>query len=154
LLHQRETYYLGYSNSQGSTYLPSTYDGDGDQRNGLNAFAMYRLTRSLNLSGKFLYGSGYPVFAELGSVAVYVNGQLVNQARTDPFLRADVRADKSFTFHKRQVTLHGEVLNVTNHRNMRFVGYQAESIGGTWAYLLTEERSLGLTPTVGIELRF
>ncbi|HYU47153.1 MAG TPA: TonB-dependent receptor, partial [Terriglobales bacterium] len=40
-----------------SPYFPTLED----QHHSLNVFASYRLTPSINLSGKFLYGSGFPV---------------------------------------------------------------------------------------------
>jgi hypothetical protein len=152
LLHQNSKLYTGtYGGSQWDVF---TYEGFGDQRHSFNAFGMYRLTPTLNLSGKFLYGSGYPVGNGGDGGKVYLNGQVLDWVPRNPFLRFDLRADKAFTVRHQRVTLHGEILNVTNHRNLRIFGYRIQEVGGKWDYYTTEGRTLGFTPTVGIELHF
>lgn len=159
LLHQRDnTAFFFYDPSDPTTIHPIllTLDGTGDQRNSVNAFGMYRLRPTLNLSGKLLYGSGYPFGLVIGNepMQVSMDGKLVDRLRTEPFLRADIRVDKALTFHRKRITFHGEILNLTNHHNMRFVGTQFKTVGGDWRYFLTEDRSLGFTPTVGVDIQF
>jgi hypothetical protein len=131
----------------GTPYLPSLED----QRHSLNVFAMYRVTPSLNLSGKFLYGSGFPVstgeFVQVGTTLQPVGSSTLRL----PYLRMDVRADKDWAFKRWKLTLYGEVLNLTNHYNSRFV-YSSIIINGQ-AQVQTLQ-GLPITPTAGLVFQF
>jgi hypothetical protein len=122
-----------------------------DQRHSLNVFAMYRLTSSLNLSGKFLYGSGFPVstgeFVQVGTTLEPVGTGTLRF----PYLRLDVRADKDWVFKRWKLTLYGEVLNLTNHYNSRFV-YSSIIVNGQ-AQVRTLQ-GLPITPTAGLAFQF
>ncbi len=125
-----------------------------DQRNSLNIFATYRLRPSLNLSGKWLYGSGYPIPS--GSF-VLVSGQYVpaglNSTRLGNYERLDLRADKDWAFTRWKLTLYGEVLNVTNHYNARYV-YSSGVDPTTGQAQVKTLQGLPTTPTVGLALQF
>ena len=131
----------------GTSYLPSLED----QRHSLNVFAMYRLRPSINLSGKFLYGSGFPVstgeFVQVGTVLNPVGTSILRL----PYQRLDVRADKDWAFKRWKLTLYGEVLNLTNHYNSRFV-YSSIIINGQ-AQVQTLQ-GLPITPTTGLAFQF
>jgi hypothetical protein len=122
-------------------YLPALED----QRHSLNAFASYRLTPSINLSGKLLYGSGYPV-----SVFANVLGQPPFVQRLPAYARLDFRVDKSWALTRWKTTLYGEVLNVTNHNNVFATGFQA----GSPQPVMATERALPLVPTAGLVFEF
>jgi hypothetical protein len=121
----------------------------------LNLFATYRLRPTLNLSGKFLYGSGFPVpsgtFVQIG------NGQFVpigiNTTRLGLYQRIDVRADKDWAFQRWKLTLYGEVLNLTNHYNGRFA-YESGIDPNTGKVLVKTLQGLPITPTVGLVAQF
>jgi hypothetical protein len=131
----------------GTAWFPSLED----QRHSLNVFAMYRLTPSLNLSGKFLYGSGFPVstgeFVQVGTTLEPVGTGTLRF----PYQRLDVRADKDWAFKRWKLTLYGEVLNLTNHYNSRFV-YSSIIINGQ-AQVQTLQ-GLPITPTAGLAFQF
>ena len=131
----------------GSPYLPSLED----QRHSLNVFAMYRLSPSINLSGKFLYGSGFPVstgeFVQLGTTLQPVGTSTLRF----PYLRLDVRADKDWAFKRWKLTLYGEVLNLTNHYNSRYV-FSSIIVNGQ-AQVQTLQ-GLPITPTAGVAFQF
>lgn len=126
-----------------------------DQRQSLSLFATYRLRPTLNLSGKYLYGSGYPVpggtFVQVG------NGQFVatgfNTTKLSAYQRLDIRADKDWPFQRWKLTLYGEVLNLTNHYNGRFA-YESGIDPNTGRVLVKTLQGLPITPTVGLVAQF
>ena len=132
-----------------SSYEPSLED----QRNSLNLFAMYRVKPSVNVSGKFLYGSGFPV-----STGIFVQvGTGYQQVGTEtlrfPYQRLDLRVDKDWAFQRWKLTLYGEVLNVTNHYNARFV-YSSVIDPNTGMAQVKKLQGLPVTPTAGLAFQF
>ena len=121
-----------------------------DQRNSLNVFATYRLRPSLNLSGKFLYGSGFPIIIPLQQAP---NGTLVPGpvTRLGAYVRSDVRVDKSWAFTRWKLTLYGEVLNLTNHSNRIVTSFGSTPNGGLFA---NTAEALPITPTTGLAFEF
>jgi CarboxypepD_reg-like domain len=151
-LYQVPVPYAPYSifyNSGG--YFPTVED----QRHTVNAFATYRLKPTLNLSGKFVYGSGVPVpsgaYIELG------NGQYLpfglNQTRLGTYARLDVRSDKDWAFDRWKLTLYGEILNLTNHYNARYA-YESGIDPATGQAQVKTLEGLPVTPTVGVVFQF
>ena len=126
-----------------------------DQRHTLNLFAMYRLRPSLSLSGKFLYGSGFPIpsgaFVQLGNGQFLATG--INNERLGTYARLDVRSDKDWAFQKWKLTLYGEVLNLTNHYNGRFA-YESGIDPTTGRALVKTLQGLPITPTLGLVFQF
>jgi hypothetical protein len=126
-----------------------------DQRHTLNMFAMYRLRPSLNLSGKCLFGSGFPIpsgsFVQLGNGQFVATG--INNERLGAYARLDLRADKDWAFQKWKLTLYGEVLNVTNHYNGRFA-YESGIDPATGRALVKTLQGLPITPTAGLVFQF
>jgi len=133
-----------------SPYVP-TFE---DQRHSLNAVASYRLTPTINLGGKWLYGSGFPIpsgfYALVGNTFVPVG---LNQVRLSPYERLDLRVDKSCAFTHWKLTLYGEVLNVTNHNNRRFVTSTIINPSTGQTFIQTR-RGLPITPTAGLVFEF
>ena len=125
-----------------------------DQRNALNVFGTYRLKPTVNLSGKFLYGSGFPVpsgfFEQIGGNVVPFG---VSAAHPIPYLRLDFRVDKCWAFQRWKMTLYGEGLNLTNHDNPRSI-----SLGvvdpKTGRAIVQSEQGLPITPTAGLVFEF
>lgn len=123
----------------------------GDQRHTLNMFGNYRLSPSVNLSAKFLYGSGFPF---LTSTAGLLNGKPVITGLLATIIpayqRLDLRVDKSWPFQHWKMTLHAEVLNVLNHNNPFVIGSTVN--GGTAA--LEFGRALPVLPAAGLVFEF
>jgi CarboxypepD_reg-like domain len=121
-----------------------------DQRNSLNVFATYRLKPSINFSGKFLYGSGFPIIITLLQEpnGIVVAGPV---SRLSAYLRTDFRVDKSWAFTRWKLTLYGEVLNLTNHSN-RIVTFLSASPNG--GFLAHTAEALPITPTTGLAFEF
>jgi hypothetical protein len=142
--------YLHAKANQSYGQYPSVYD----QRHTVNVFASYRLRPSIQLGGKLLYGSGYPVpgsFTEIAPGYYQQNAYALNQVRLDPYFRADASFSKTFSIHGRRLTLSSEVLNLTNHHNLRLIRTDYLSTGQV---ILNRERTLGITPTVGLGFQF
>jgi hypothetical protein len=125
-----------------------------DQRHSLNAFAMYRLRPTVNLSGKWLYGSGFPVpsgtFVAVGNSYLPVG---FNQTRLGPYVRLDIRADKDWAFTRWKLTLYGEVLNLTGHDNRRYA-YSSGIDPDTGQTQVKTLQGLPITPTAGLVFQF
>lgn len=130
----------GYSSGTGPNPVPSWspyYSTLADQRNTLNIFANYRLTPTLNLGGKFLFGSGYPE----------PSGEF-NPIRLGDYQRLDVRAEKDWAFRRWKLAAYGELLNATNHNNPRYfyTNYDSGSV--------VTGQGLPITPTAGVAFEF
>lgn len=124
-----------------------------DQRHTVNAFGMYRVTPSINLSAKALYGSGFP-FVTVTSVSIGSNQvlQVPPDSRIGPYERLDVRFDKSWAFSRWKMTLYVEGLNLTNHENPRFLEASFDPLTGR-VFAVTAQ-GLPITPTAGITFEF
>jgi hypothetical protein len=124
-----------------------------DQRHTVNAFAMYRLTPSINLSGKMIYGSGIPIS---GLEFQVVNGNFVPVGPSHdlfgPYARLDLRVDKAWAFHRWKMTLYAEGLNLTNHDNPRLITFGFNPVTGRFTAIT--ERGLPVTPTAGLSFEF
>jgi hypothetical protein len=156
-------YTLGYAR-QG--IFPTIFTGSGfalaplligptpeDQRHTVNAFATYRLTPSINLSAKLLFGSGLPVPAISYQL---IGNQLVPVAfdatRLGQYQRLDLRMDKAWTFSHWKMTLYAEVLNLTNHDNRRLLPGASPFVNGQ--FIPVTEHGLPITPTAGLVFQF
>jgi hypothetical protein len=126
-----------------------------DQRHWLTTVAMYRLKPSLSLSGKFLFGTGFPVpsgtFVKIGNNQYVPIG--LNGTRLGSYTRLDVRADKDWAFQRWKLTLYSEVLNLTNHYNGRY-DYESGIDPGTGQAHVNTLEGLPITPTVGLVFQF
>lgn len=138
----RENYYnFGVSPGAAADWS-SYYPTLGDQRNTLNLFANYRLTPTLNVGGKFLYGSGYPV----------PNGEL-NPLRLGDYQRLDLRAEKDWAFHRWKLAAYFELLNTTSHNNpIYFYTSYAGATGNTGTVVTGQ--GLPITPTASLAFEF
>jgi hypothetical protein len=126
-----------------------------DQRNSLHVFAMYRLRPSINLSGKWLYGSGVPIpsgtFIQLSNGQYQLTG--INAASLGTYQRMDIRVDKDWAFQRWKLTLYGEVLNLTNHYNARYA-YTSGVNPNTGQAQINTLQGLPITPTAGLAFQF
>jgi hypothetical protein len=115
-----------------------------DQPHTVNVFASYRLTPSIRLSAKGLYGSGFP--APLG-----LSGLTATQ-RIGPYERLDLRGEKSWTFNRWKLSLYTELLNVTAHDNHRFGGFTINPVTNT--QVLLTDPGFPFIPTAGLGFDF
>ena len=95
--------------------------GDLDQRHTMNAYVFYRFSHRFSASVKYRSGSNFPIpgyFTQVG--ANYFVGEERNTLRLPVYGRLDLRANRTFTWSRRRLTLFAEVINVLNQDNVRF----------------------------------
>jgi len=136
LAYARESYFNSGSGPNAAPSWSPFYPTLADQRNTLNVFANYRLTPTLNLGGKFLFGSGYPV----------PNGQ-INPIRLGDYQRLDVRTEKDWAFRRWKLAVYGELLNTTAHINPQY--FYTDNSGS-----VVTGQGLPITPTAGVAFEF
>lgn len=144
----------GYGHTRYNDTLTSeSFDGDFDQRHTVNVFLEERLSYRTAMSIKVRSGSSPPIpgyFA--GTVdSLYVSA-LRNQVRLPQYLRIDARANRTFTYNSRRLTLFMEVINLTGRRNL------GTSEGGvnSKTFLATgwTEKLIPWLPSIGILIEF
>jgi outer membrane receptor for ferrienterochelin and colicin len=130
-----------------------SFVADTEQRHLLNVYASYRFTDTWNLSSVFRFGSGPPVpgFYRQDGNSYFLSDRR-NEARLPDYARWDVRVSKAFLFKRWKLTLTGEVLNVLNRNNRRFVGFDFFEINGRVLGQL--DRVLPILPSAGVVIEF
>jgi outer membrane cobalamin receptor len=130
-----------------------TFPSDADQRHTVNVYGNYRFTDTWNLSSEWRYGSGQPVPGFFGqdSAGYFLTSQR-NQTRLPLYSRVDARLSKAFLFSKWKLTVTGEVLNLLNHNNVRYAGFDFYSFNGRVTGRL--DRVLPIVPSAGVVIEF
>ncbi len=104
----------------------ANYAADSEQRHTVNAYASYRITPAINLSGRYSYGSNFPIpgfLRQQGSL--YYLSEERNALRLPAYHRTDLRLNKSFHHETARGwswrgVLYVEVMNLTNHENTTY----------------------------------
>jgi hypothetical protein len=95
------------------------FPGDFDQRHTLNAFVQERLSYRTAISAKLRIGSNFPISGYLdGSLDALRLGAERNTIRLPVYARLDVRANRTYTFDRRRLTLFLELVNVIGRSNL------------------------------------
>ena len=98
-----------------------SFDGDYDQRHTLNAYGMQRLTNRFSLAGKLRIGSNTPVVGYWEERnGDYFVGSRRNVFRVPAYARLDLRANRTFNWQTKRLTLFVEVMNVLGRENVRY----------------------------------
>ncbi|MBL8176944.1 MAG: TonB-dependent receptor plug domain-containing protein [Bryobacterales bacterium] len=129
------------------------YNADFDQRHLVNLFLSYRLRPTVNVSGRWTYGSGFPVRAFAEGSGPYLLSAGRNRIRLPQYHRLDVRANKTFVKKGWHVTLFVEVINVYNRDNARY----NEVLGidtRTRVIRLGFEQMFPIIPSAGVALEW
>jgi hypothetical protein len=129
-----------------------SYWGDFDQRHTLSAYGQYRLSPRMSVGAKLRYGSNFPIagyFVERPS-GLFVGGTR-NAVRLAPYSRLDVRADRTFNYATRRLTLFVEVINVFNRTNSAQTTGVASVTSRAFEYTST---MFPLLPTAGVRIDF
>jgi hypothetical protein len=132
-----------------------SFSSADDQRHSVNAWISYRLRPSLNLSASYNYGSGTPIpgFVRRDGPNQYATTPNRNADTLSDYQRLDLRANKSFTRERWKFTLYGELINATNHRNVR-----VNSLDGvdtrTGRAFISVIRVFPMTPSAGLMIEF
>jgi hypothetical protein len=103
------------------TATGESYWGDLDQRHTLNVYMFYRMSPRTSVSGKFRVGSNTPApgyYTPRG--AEYFLSATRNDVRLPVYSRLDLRANRTFNWSRRRLTVFAEVVNVADRDNRRF----------------------------------
>jgi outer membrane cobalamin receptor len=163
--------WIAYARSYSRYWQPGTnlsFPGDYDQRDTFSAYAAYRITRTINVSANARYGSGVPIPGYLAPSTLPVPGNpnsktgviyLLSQSRNalseGDYQRDDIRINKVFTRKHFNLTLHGEIENLTAHTNYRYYQFvYLNTIATTHEVQGSRDGSLPFLPAAGLTLEF
>lgn len=135
--------------------LQTRFSSDYDQRHTVNLFVSRRLRPTVNVSGRYTFGSGMPFPGFYGSTSDggYVLSTQRNRLRATSYQRADVRVNKVHVGRRYDATLYAELVNATNHTNRDFdaPGPYDRSTGQTSPSFFT---MLPILPSLGVVVTF
>ena len=135
------------------TTTGESFDGDYDQRHAFNAYLLYRISDRFSVAGKLRIGSNVPAtgYWEQRDGNYFV-GATRNDVRVPTYSRLDVRANRTFNWHGKRLTLFVEVLNVFDRENVRFnvpfINTRTRQAFGIF------EPMIPLVPSAGILIEF
>ncbi|MEO6222966.1 MAG: TonB-dependent receptor [Vicinamibacterales bacterium] len=128
------------------------FDSDFDQRHTINVFLLQRLSYRSTVSAKFRLGSNVPLAGYFtGSTDALKLSDIRNQVRLPWYARLDLRANRTFTFSRRRLTLFAEVLNVLGRRNLgQADGFSRTSLEAVFF----TEKLIPRVPSAGFVIEF
>lgn len=130
-----------------------SFDGDFDQRHTVNVFLEERLSYRTAISLKIRTGSSPPLPGYFrGSTDALFISDIRNAVRLPRYQRIDIRANRTFTYNQRRLTLFVEVLNVGNRRNLGWAEGSVRS--STFQAFDFTEKLLPWLPSIGILIEF
>jgi len=130
-----------------------TFWADFDQRHAINVSGVYRLSDRTSIAVKFRGGTNFPIpgYLVARDGGLFAGSQR-NEVRLPSYARLDVRANRTFNYTGRRLTLFVEILNVLNRTNVGLAdGFIRRGTGE--AAGLTEELFPRL-PTAGLLIEF
>jgi hypothetical protein len=130
-----------------------TYWGDLDQRHTLNLYLFYRISDRTSVSAKLRAGSNVPApgyYTQIGSE--YFVSSSRNDVRLPTYSRVDLRANRTFNWSRKRLTLFGEIMNVLNRDNVRFNPPGINTATGRASGLF--ESMIPIVPSAGILIEF
>lgn len=151
--------WVSYGSGRSRQRQPVTRDAfyaDFDQRHSVNGFASYRLRPKLNLSAKYIYGSGLPVrgYFRLGDNATTIFlARTKNGLRIPYYQRVDLRLNKAFVKDRTQITLFVELVNLFARDNIR-LGDPRPFNARTGVARPELEEGLPFLPAAGLSIEF
>lgn len=130
------------------------FPADFDQRHTINLFGSYRLRPTVNVSLRYLGGSGFPILGFLeGRENDFRLAAQRNQMRLPWYHRTDLRVNKTWARRRAQYTLYFEAVNLTNRRNLRFQEI-ANWNRNTGVARVVLDRLLPIIPSAGLAVEF
>jgi hypothetical protein len=143
--------------------------GDFDQRHTANLFGQYRWSPRSSLSGRFRFGSNYPLAGYydsrneplvlggemFGYESIYTVAATRNSECLPAYARLDLRLDRTFSVAKGRLMLFAEVTNVFARDNQRqeFHGYWRRP-DGTVKFNSPLASMFPFMPSVGVLIEF
>jgi hypothetical protein len=127
--------------------------GDFDQRHTLNAYGSYRFSDRMSFSTRFRAGSNFPAtgYWTARSNQYFLSDQR-NLLRVPFYSRLDVRANRTFAWGQRRLTLFVEALNLYDRENLRTASPGIN--GRTFQAFGLFDTMFPLLPSVGVLLEF
>ena len=113
----------------------------------------YRVSERTSVSAKLRAGSNTPApgyFAAQGDRFAVISSR--NEMRLPGYSRVDLRANRTFNWSRKRLTLFAEIINVLNRDNVRFSPAEPERVGRTPVAL--HESMIPIVPSVGILIEF
>lgn len=128
------------------------FDGDYDQRHTINVFLLQRLSYRSAASAKLRLGSNVPLTGYFaGTTDALRLSEARNQVRLPWYVRLDLRANRTFTFSQRRLTLFVEVINALGRRNLGMAdGFSRSSLEAVFY----TERLIPRVPSAGFLIEF
>jgi outer membrane receptor for ferrienterochelin and colicin len=130
-----------------------TYGGDLDQRHAANLYLSFRVSDRTNVSTKIRAGTNVPApgyYVQQGSD--FFVSSTRNMLRLPTYSRVDVRANRTFNWSRKRLTLFAEVINLLNRENVRFNPPAVSTSTGRVSNLY--ESLLPIVPSAGILIEF
>ena len=147
--------WIGYSYGQlryDDAGRGESFWADVDQRHTLSAYGQYRLSPRTSAGAKLRFGSNvaYPGYFEERPTGLFAGAER-NTVRLPQYARLDLRADRTFNYDKRRLTLFVEIINVLNRTNVAPANGVISFTGRALAFT---DQMFPLLPSAGIRIDF
>ena len=130
-----------------------TYWADLDQRHAVNLYLSFRISDRTNVSTKIRAGTNVPApgyYVQQGDNFFVSSSR--NTLRLPTYSRVDVRANRTFNWSRKRLTLFAEVINLLNRENVRFNPPGINGATGRASNLY--ESLIPIVPSAGILIEF
>ncbi|MBW8896134.1 MAG: TonB-dependent receptor, partial [Acidobacteria bacterium] len=130
-----------------------SYWSDLDQRHAVNLYVSYRISDRTSVSAKIRGGTNVPApgyYEQRGET--FVVSSLRNTLRLPTYSRVDLRANRTFNWSRKRLTLFAEVVNLFNRDNVRFNPPGVNTATGRVTNLF--ESLIPIVPSAGILIEF
>jgi len=135
------------------TLTHESYWSDLDQRHAVNLYLSFRISDRTNISTKIRSGTNVPApgYYEQRGDEFFVSS-MRNTLRLPTYSRLDVRANRTFNWARKRLTLFAEVINLFNRDNVRFNPPGVNTATGRVSNLF--ESLIPIVPSAGILIEF
>ena len=130
-----------------------SYWSDLDQRHAVNLYLSYKVSDRTSLSAKIRGGTNVPApgyYEQQGDV--YAVSATRNTLRLPTYSRVDLRANRTFNWSRKRLTLFAEVINLFDRDNVRFNPPSVNTATGRVSNLF--ESLIPIVPSAGILIEF
>ena len=135
------------------TQTRESYWSDLDQRHAVNLYLSIRISDRTNVSAKIRSGTNVPApgYYEQRGEEFFVSS-MRNRLRLPTYSRVDLRANRTFNWSRKRLTLFAEVINLFNRDNVRFNPPGVNTATGRVSNLF--ESLIPIVPSAGILIEF
>jgi hypothetical protein len=135
------------------TQTHESFWSDLDQRHAVNLYVSYRISDRTSISAKIRGGTNVPApgyYEQQGET--FVVSSVRNTLRLPTYSRVDLRANRTFNWSRKRLTLFAEVVNLFNRDNVRFNPPGVNTSTGRVTNLF--ESLIPIVPSAGILIEF